>query len=79
MEKNTIIKKKGIAHSTIRRYLSDYNDGANVTNRLGNDDQNENFGTFYSGPPESDFSGEIAYGNEDILEEYEENDVEDMT
>lgn len=64
------------AHSTIRRDLSDYNDGANVTDQLGNDDQNENFGTFYSGPEEEENFGEVAYGNE---EEFGENDVEDMT
>jgi hypothetical protein len=68
--------KERIAHSTVRKNLSDYNDGANVTDQLGNDEQNENFGTFYSGPPEADDIGEVAYGNEAT---FEENDVEDMT
>jgi hypothetical protein len=68
--------KQRIAHSTIRKNLSDYNDGANVTDQLGNDEQNENFGTFYSGSPETDDIGEVAYGNEEM---FEENDVEDMT
>lgn len=76
MDKNSSTTKEGVAHSTIRRHLSDYTDGANVTNRLGNDDQNENFGTFYSGPPEDEDFGQIAYGNEDFFEESEsENDI----
>lgn len=37
------------AHSGFRTGISDYNDGANVTDYLGNDDQNQNFGTFDSG------------------------------
>ena len=71
MKENTT-NKEGVAHSTIRRHLSDYTDGANVTNRLGNDNYNENFGTFYSGPPEDENFGKVAHGNEDIFEEEEE-------
>lgn len=74
-------KKHRIAHSTIRRHLNDYNDGANVTDQLGNDDQNENFGTFYSGSAEEENLGKVAYGNDELLEDEdgESNDVEDMT
>ena len=37
------------AHSGTRSGISDYNDGANVTDQLGNDDQHQNFGAFDSG------------------------------
>ncbi len=42
------------AHSGTRSGISDYNDGANVTDQLGNDDQNPNFGVFDSGLEDDD-------------------------
>lgn len=52
------------AHAGARKGLSDYNDGANVTDWLGNDDQNSNFGCFHSGDDSQlDLDGKVAYGN----------------
>lgn len=67
------------AHSTVRRGISDYNDGANVTDYLGNDDQNPHHATFDSGTEfqEGDLSGEVAYGN-DLAEEEEEKGAEKL-
>lgn len=64
------------AHSTFRKNLPDYNDGANVSGRLGNDEEVGDFGSFSSGPEFEEGIGEIAYGNEEF---FEENDVEDVT
>lgn len=36
------------SHAGVRSNSSEYHDGANVTDQLGNDDQNQNFGTFDS-------------------------------
>lgn len=55
------------AHSGIRTGGSDYNDGANVTDYLGNDDQDPEVGKFDSGRPadrkEGDQKGKVANGN----------------
>lgn len=64
------------AHSGSRRGLSDYNDGANVTDWLGNDDQGD-VGYFCSGAEElTPGEGKVAYGN-NVSEECEEVEDED--
>lgn len=37
------------SHAGVRSNSSEYHDGANVTDQLGNDEQNQNFGAFESG------------------------------
>lgn len=60
------------AHSAFKRGISDYNDGANVTDQLGNDDQETDVGIFESGAVPSDSeAGHEALGNE--LSEDEED------
>lgn len=55
------------AHSGTRSGGSDYNDGANVTDYLGNDDQDPEVGKFDSGKPDDknkkNRSGKVANGN----------------
>lgn len=64
------------AHSGTRKGASDYNDGANVTDQLGNDEQNHNFGTFESGGDDAQaLSGKVALGN-NVEAEGEEDDQE---
>lgn len=62
------------AHSTVRKGQADYTDGANVTDQLGNDDQDIHFGSFDSGLPENvgqETDGKVAFGN-DVSEETQE-------
>ncbi len=52
------------AHSQSRSDISDYNDGANITDWNGSGDQNPHYGTFESGAAQNDADvGHIAYGN----------------
>lgn len=78
-EKQKEPKRLQHAHSTFRKNLSDYNDGANVSGRLGNDEEIDEHGNFFSGPEDHGNFGEVAYGNEGYVEADEENDVEDLT
>lgn len=64
------------AHSGIRKGLSDYNDGANVTDQLGNDDEIGQFGIFESGTSAENLEGKVAYGN-DVEETEDENEKND--
>ena len=67
------------AHSGTRKGNSDYNDGANVTDQLGNDDQNFNFGAFDSGS--SDYAeleiGKVALGN-NLQEEEKDSEMPNL-
>lgn len=60
-------------HSNFKRDLNDYNDGANVTHHLGNDDYN---GSNLADPFENEdnplLEGKVAYGND-----LSEDDTED--
>ncbi len=51
------------AHAGSRKGISDYNDGGNVTDQLGNDDQVTDFGAFHSGPESNESVGQVAFGN----------------
>jgi hypothetical protein len=62
----------------MRRGISDYNDGANVTDYLGNDDQGD-VGYFCSGAEElTPGEGKIAYGNNVSSETSEAQDEDEL-
>lgn len=81
MENKNESKTIRTAHSNFRHGMSDYNDGANLTHHLGNDDykNGNNLTEPYLGKDE-DFDGSEALGNdltEDCeVESYEESEEE---
>lgn len=56
-------ENKGKAHSTIRRGMTDYNDGANVTDYLGNDDYKNGANLPETDVEEHKLDGKEAGGN----------------
>lgn len=65
------------SHSNFKRDLNDYNDGANVTHHLGNDDYN---GSNLDDPFENEdnplLEGKVAYGNELTQDDTEDESEE---
>jgi hypothetical protein len=64
------------AHSNFRKGMSDYHDGENVTDQLGNDDYHR-CGTNLKDPNSVDFDGSEAQGNE-LSEEDEESELNEF-
>lgn len=65
--------RPGTNPARVKRNLSDYNDGANVTHHLGNDDYSgSNLDDPYEKEDNPLLEGKVAYGND-----ISENDAED--
>lgn len=66
------------SHSNFKKDLNDYNDGANVTHHLGNDDykNGSNLEDPFANGDNPLLEGKVAYGN-DLVQEDSEDESDD--